>query len=126
MTVSTDGTVIEGNIINGSLRITGDNVVIKNCIINFGGYWGVDAEGAKNITIQNCDIVGPGYSFTSNSAILGSRKLYRQRHIQGGERHHPAGWRKHRERATTSTICKVPAAIPTMTACKSMAARTAF
>ena len=72
MTVSTDGTVIEGKIINGSLRITGDNVVIKNCIITFGGYWGVDAEGAKNITIQNCDIVGPGYSFTSNSAILGS------------------------------------------------------
>jgi Right handed beta helix region len=72
MTISTDGAVIEGMIINGPLRVTGDNVVIKNCIITFNGYWGVDAEGATNITIQNCDIIGPGSSGAANAAILGS------------------------------------------------------
>ena len=77
-TITTDGTVIEGKIITGSLRVTGDNVVIKNCTITFSDYWGIDAEGAKNITIQNCDIIGPGYGAAANSAIPGKRKLYRQ------------------------------------------------
>ena len=72
MTVSADNVVIEGKIIDGSLRITGDNVVIKNCIVTFDGYWGIDAEGANNITIQNCDIIGSGYSAASNAGILGS------------------------------------------------------
>ncbi|WP_234891585.1 right-handed parallel beta-helix repeat-containing protein, partial [Sinorhizobium meliloti] len=39
--------------------------------------WGVDAEGAKNFTIQDSDIVGPGSSGDSNSAILGSGTFLR-------------------------------------------------
>ncbi|MCD2182923.1 right-handed parallel beta-helix repeat-containing protein [Rhizobium sp. GN54] len=72
MEISEDGTVIENAIINGSLRITADNVVIKNSVIKYTGTWGIDAEGAKNVTIQNNDITGPGYSGTANAAILGS------------------------------------------------------
>nr|WP_281380515.1 right-handed parallel beta-helix repeat-containing protein [Mycoplana azooxidifex] len=72
MTITKAGTVIENAIINGSLRITADNVVIKNSVIKYSGTWGIDAEGAKNVTIQNNDITGPGYSGTANAAILGS------------------------------------------------------
>ncbi len=72
MTITQAGTVIEGQIINGSLRITAPNVIIKNCVINYDGWWGIDAEGAKNITVQNCDITGPGFAKNANAAILGS------------------------------------------------------
>lgn len=77
MTITQDGTVIDGKIINGSLRIQADNVVIKNSKITFNNYWGIDAEGAANVTIQDNDIIGPGYSGTSNSAILGSGNFLR-------------------------------------------------
>ena len=77
MTITTDGTVIENKIINGSLRVTGDNVVIKNCKITYNSWWGIDAEGANNITIQDCDIIGPGYNGDSNAAILGSGTFLR-------------------------------------------------
>jgi len=77
MTITTDGTVIDGKIITGTLRVTADNVVIKNSQINYSGMWGVDAEGANNITIQDSDIVGPGYSADSNAGILGSGTFLR-------------------------------------------------
>ena len=60
MTITQDNVVIEGKIIDGSLRITGDNVIIRNCKITYDGWWGIDAEGGGNITVQNCDIIGPG------------------------------------------------------------------
>jgi len=84
MTISTDGAVIEGKIIDGSLRITGANVVLKNCVITYNDYWGVDAEGAKNVTIQNCTITGPGAKGTSTGVILGSGNFLGN-NISGGE-----------------------------------------
>ncbi len=84
MTISTDGAVIEGKIIDGSLRITGANVVLKNCVITYNDYWGVDAEGAKNVTIQNCTITGPGDKGTSTGVILGSGNFLGN-NISGGE-----------------------------------------
>jgi Ca2+-binding RTX toxin-like protein len=77
MTITKSGTVIENMIIDGSLRVMASDVVIKNCIINFDGMWGVDAEGARNITIQDCDIIGPGRNGDSNAAILGSGNFLR-------------------------------------------------
>lgn len=77
MTITENGTVIDGKIINGSLRVIADDVVIKNSKITFDSWWGVEAEHANNITIQDCDIVGPGYSGDSNSAILGSGTFLR-------------------------------------------------
>jgi parallel beta-helix repeat protein len=77
MTVSTDGTVIDGKTINGTLIVTGDNVVIKNCVINYGSWWGIDAEHSNNITIQDCTIIGPGYGGDSNAGILGSGTFLR-------------------------------------------------
>lgn len=77
MTITQDGTVIDGKIITGSLRVVASDVVIKNCRIMSDSWWGVDAEGARNITIQDCTIIGPGYAAENNSAILGSGHFLR-------------------------------------------------
>jgi hypothetical protein len=84
MTISTEGTVIENKIINGTLRVTADNVVIKNCLVQNYGFWGIDAEGASNFTVQDSTFVGPGYSDSSNAAILGSGTFLRN-DISGSE-----------------------------------------
>jgi hypothetical protein len=72
LTITRNGITIEGKVIAGTLRVTAENVVIRNSRISFHSHWGVDAEGAKGITIANCDFVGPGSSGDSNAAILGS------------------------------------------------------
>ena len=71
MTITTPGTVIEGKIINGTLRVTAADVTIKNCVVQNYGWWGIDAEGAANITVQNCDFTASS-SMDTNAAILGS------------------------------------------------------
>src|SRR5262245_39356067 len=76
-TISTDGAVIENKIINGGLVVTGDNVTFKNCRIIYNGWWGIDAGTAKNLTVQDCDIIGPGYAAESNAGILGSGTFLR-------------------------------------------------
>lgn len=70
-TITVAGTVIENKTITKSIRVTAANVVIKNCAINFSDYWGIDGDGAPNLTVQDCTIVGPGGSFTGKSAVLG-------------------------------------------------------
>ncbi|WP_202596434.1 right-handed parallel beta-helix repeat-containing protein [Mesorhizobium loti] len=77
MTITKDGTVIENQIIDGSLQINAANVVIKNCAITYSGAWGIDAEHGPNIVVQDCHIVGPGYGGLANSAILGSGTFLR-------------------------------------------------
>jgi hypothetical protein len=72
MTITTPGAVIENVIINGTLSVKAANVTIKNCIIQNFGWWGIEGEGAANLRIENCDIIGPGARAASNSAILGS------------------------------------------------------
>jgi Right handed beta helix region len=71
MTITTPGTVIDGKIISGTLRVTAADVTIKNCVVQNYGWWGIDAEGAANITIQNCDFTASS-SMDTNAAILGS------------------------------------------------------
>lgn len=72
MTITQAGTVIEGKTISGEIVVTAPDVVIKNCVIQYHSSWGVNAEHADNITVQNCRIVGPGTSGDSNAGILGS------------------------------------------------------
>jgi parallel beta-helix repeat protein len=71
MTITTPGTVIEGKIIDGTLLVTAANVTIKNCVVQNYGWWGIDAENAANITVQNCDFTASA-SKDTNAAILGS------------------------------------------------------
>ena len=72
MTITTPGTVIEGKIINGPIVVEAANVTIKDCSIHYDSTWGIDAENAQNITVQNCTIVGGGTASDGNSAILGA------------------------------------------------------
>lgn len=60
MTITTIGTVIDGKIINGMLRINAANVVIKNSRIVTNDYYGIYGEDATNLTVQDCDILGSG------------------------------------------------------------------
>src|SRR5262245_17327509 len=72
MTITTDGTVIENKIINAGrgLDITGANVTIRNCIITYNDFYGIDVYGnGVNVTVENCTIIGPGYNGDSNAAI---------------------------------------------------------
>ena len=71
MTITQAGTVIEGKIIDGTLTIDAANVTIKNCIIKNYGWWGIDGEGAANLTVLNCDFTA-STSKDTNAAILGS------------------------------------------------------
>ena len=68
-TITTDGTVIENKIINSQIDIKAANVTLKNCIIQYDGYFAVDVMGA-NATIQNCKIIGPGGSGDSPAALM--------------------------------------------------------
>lgn len=76
-TITAAGAVIDGKTINRTLLIRAGNVTIKNCKITVNDNWGIDAEGAKNPTIQNCTITGPGKSGNGNSAILGAGTFLR-------------------------------------------------
>ena len=70
MTITTAGTVIEDKIINGGLDITGANVTIRNCIITYNDFFGIDDYGnGVNLTVENCTIIGPGYNGDSPAAI---------------------------------------------------------
>ena len=72
MTITKDGTVIDGKTISGGIVVSASDVVIKNSVIQYDSAWGINAEHANNITVQNSRIVGPGSSGDSNSGILGS------------------------------------------------------
>lgn len=77
MKITANGTVIDGKIINGTLTVAAANVVIKNSRIQNFSYFGIDGDGATNLTVQDCDIVGPGAGGTSNAGILGSGTFLR-------------------------------------------------
>jgi len=70
MEITTPGTVIENQIIDGTLRVLAENVTIKNCSFTNWDYWGVDADGIASVTIEHCDFVGNGS--ISAAAILGN------------------------------------------------------
>src|SRR5882672_7999284 len=80
MTITTPGTVIENQIINGTLTVAADNVTIKNCIVQNFTNWGIlDSNNAVNTRVEYCDIDGTGSTKTTglgvgggtNSAIIG-------------------------------------------------------
>jgi len=84
MAITQDGTVIENKAISGSIRIAANNVVLRNCRIEYNDYFGINADGAANLTVQDCDIVGPGYGGDSSHAVLGTGTFLRN-DISGAE-----------------------------------------
>lgn len=61
MTISTPGTVIDGQIINGTLTVTASDVTIQNCVIQNFSFWGIlgqTSTGAspENTRVRYCEI----------------------------------------------------------------------
>jgi hypothetical protein len=64
-TISGDNVLIKDKILNKLLRVTGRDVTIENCRWTASSGWGIDAEGSINLKVRNSTIVGSG-----NSCIL--------------------------------------------------------
>lgn len=84
MTITVNGTVIEGRIINGDLQIQAKNVVVRKCQLN--GFIDIDegeVDGAYNFLIEDTRVN------TGNRAVtaVGSKDFIARRcHITGGNR----------------------------------------
>ena len=66
--ITTDGTVIDGAQINGSLDVWANNVTIKNSAIQSRAWWGINQrEHHSGLTVINCTIHGtPGQGQDTN------------------------------------------------------------
>jgi hypothetical protein len=59
MTITTDGTVIDGKTLTGSLVINANNVTVKNSKIHATGYYGITtSDGHTNVSFINNEIYG--------------------------------------------------------------------
>lgn len=52
--VTMDGTVIQNREVAGTITVHAANVIIRNCHFTGGGYFGVDAEGATGLLVEDC------------------------------------------------------------------------
>ncbi|WP_289044445.1 T9SS type A sorting domain-containing protein [uncultured Olleya sp.] len=82
-TITTDNFILENAIISGSLNIKANNVTIKNCLIETGGYYGIrcnyeDSNGNDytNLLIEDCEIRG-----MQSAAIYGDNFIARRCNI---------------------------------------------
>lgn len=75
--ITQNGYVIDGADIKVPLIVAADNVTIKNSRIKYAGFWGIDADNRKNLTVIDTEIIGPGSSGDANAAILGQGTFLR-------------------------------------------------
>lgn len=72
--ITTNNAVIEGKIFNAMPVIYGQNVTLRNCLIQHNDIYGVNANDAGDgteATIENCTIIGPGVNGAQNAGVLG-------------------------------------------------------
>ena len=73
-TIVEDGTVLKDLIINGSLNIRANNVIVKNCKITTDGFYGIRANfGYTSLLIEDCEISG-----MKSAAIFGNNFVARR------------------------------------------------
>lgn len=58
LTVTVDGTVIDGKEISGAVVVKAKSVVIKNSRIKGTDFWGVHTEGSGSVVLQDSEIIG--------------------------------------------------------------------
>lgn len=70
--------------VNGMLRVSTANVIIRNCYINSNDFWGVDADGSTNLLIEDCTFIG---TVQGNACVLdgGGGGTYRRLNISGAQ-----------------------------------------
>lgn len=77
VTVTTNGTVIDGLDINGSLTIRANNVVVKNTRIRSNAFWPVTiGNGASGVVLQDIEVDGGGAT-AGASGIVGPATIVR-------------------------------------------------
>lgn len=54
--ILTPDTIVEGKIINTELEVGASGVIFRDCIIQSGGNYGLNADTAQNFTIEYCEI----------------------------------------------------------------------
>lgn len=80
-TITTDGTVIDSKLINGTIIVQAKNVTIKRSKIVFDGYYGIQAEG-QNTLIEDVELTVPSASIAnSGRAIAGGDFTVRRAYI---------------------------------------------
>jgi hypothetical protein len=82
LVLSTPGEVVNGLDISGGVDIQASNVTLENCIIHVtdaNAQWVVSVLGGlTGVTIQNCEIIGPGLSANNQDAgiyIIGDSQV---------------------------------------------------
>ncbi len=84
LTITTDGAVIDGLDINGSVTVRANNVTIRNSRITSSGHYPLQlASGFDNLVVEDTRIrgVGPG---VSTATLLRGHATFRRVHISGG------------------------------------------
>ena len=88
--VKTDGQIVEGLHIQGTVKINADNVIIRNCLIDGGtvpaeengpngANYAIQAHlGGKNLLIENCEIRA-----ARSAGVIGSDFVARRCHVWG-------------------------------------------
>lgn len=74
-TFATTGAVIENKRFTQMPIVTGQNITFRNCRIEHGDRYGINADSARNCKAERCTIVGRGLSGQSASGVLGHVSL---------------------------------------------------
>ncbi|GAA4111055.1 hypothetical protein GCM10022393_08480 [Aquimarina addita] len=75
--ITTEGTVLENFIINGSINVRANNVTIKNCLIITDGTYGIRATyDFESLLIEDCEIRG-----MQSAGIIGDNFIARRCNI---------------------------------------------
>jgi hypothetical protein len=81
--IRTAGTVIDGRLVDGFLKVLAPNVVIRNSkIVQGSNFWAIDVEGNGSVTIENVEIDCVGGTGTG---VTGSNYTVRRAHIHDCE-----------------------------------------
>jgi len=65
VTLSTPGEVWEGKDLQGTVIVTADDVILRNCRIDSDGYFAIQSQGAHRLLVERCEI------FSSEGAYTG-------------------------------------------------------
>ena len=104
--LSTPGQIWEGKELTGTIKVTADNVTIRNCKIHSTGYFGISNQG-KNLLVERCEVTGDAGQYTGivaddatvrrcdihhfeNPLVVSSNAIVEENYIHDLDYHDPA------------------------------------
>ena len=86
VTVSTDGAVVDGLNITGTLTINASNVTVRNTRVTSGAFWTVTIkDSAKNVTLENVTVDSKGMSGSEGSSGIVGPGTFKAVEVTGAE-----------------------------------------